>query len=126
MIWTFTQGKDAKRAKEIELQGWDYPAHLKGRHFAVVAHGDVEGVENVRRSLADWLTYSGLVPAGPKGQLDRYIDYWEPYATGHAHKDIAVQEEVRNVARTLLEAVQAVRAGRQVAAGGALQPPRRK
>jgi multimeric flavodoxin WrbA len=62
---TLTAGKDARRANEIELAGWDYPRHLAGRHFSVVVHGDVEGAENVRRSLSDWLCYMHLIPAGP-------------------------------------------------------------
>ncbi|WP_221938782.1 flavodoxin family protein [Mycobacterium sp. KBS0706] len=125
---TSTHGKDARRAKEIEMAGWDYPRHLAGRHFSVVVHGDVEGAEGVRRSLADWLTSMHLIPAGPLAEVDRYIGYWEPYATSHAalDADTAIQEEVRNAARTLLEAVLAQRAGRQVAAGSALQEPRQK
>ena len=125
---TLTHGKDAKRAKEIELDGWDYPGHLKGRLFSVIVHGDVEGVENVRRSVADWLRYMHLVPAGPPAELDRYIGYWEPYATSHdaLDADTAIQEEVRNAARTLLEAVQASRAGQQIAAGSGLKPVRQK
>lgn len=104
---TRTHGKDAKRAKEIELEGWDYPRHLAGRLFAIVSHGDVEGAEGVRRSVADWLTYMHLDPAGRMAELDRYIGYWKPYATSHDEldHDLAVQEEVRNAARTLLEAV---------------------
>ena len=45
-----------------------------------------------------------LVPAGPHAELDRYIGYWKPYATSHEELDAdkAVQEEVRNAARTLL------------------------
>lgn len=68
----------------------------------MVAHGDVEGVENVRRSIVDWLSYMHLVPAGPLALLDRYIGYWEPYATSHdaLGQDEAVQKEVRNAART--------------------------
>lgn len=27
-------------AKRIEQEGWDYPKHLAGRAFGVVAHGD--------------------------------------------------------------------------------------
>lgn len=125
---TLTHGKDAKRAKEIELDGWDYPRHLEGRLFSVIAHGDVEGAENVRRSVADWLRSMELVPAGPLAELDRYIGYWEPYATAHdaLDADTAIQEEVRNAARTLLEAVEASRAGRLVAAGSRLKQPRQK
>jgi hypothetical protein len=52
---TLTQGKDAKLAKAIELEGWDYPRHPGGRLFSVIVHGDVKGAENVRHSVADWL-----------------------------------------------------------------------
>jgi multimeric flavodoxin WrbA len=62
---TRTHGKDARRAKELELEGWPYPRHLAGRLFSVVVHGDAEGVENVRRSIADWLKFMRLLPAGP-------------------------------------------------------------
>ena len=125
---TSTQGKDAKKAKQLELDGWPYPRHLEGRLFSVVVHGDVEGAENVRRSLADWLRFMHLVPAGVPAELDRYIGYWEPYATSHdaLDKDTAIQEEVRNAARTLLEAVQARRSGHVVSAGDDLRQPRQK
>jgi multimeric flavodoxin WrbA len=125
---TSTHGKDAKKAKQLELDGWPYPRHLEGRLFSVVVHGDVEGAENVRRSLVDWLRFMHLVPAGVPAELDRYIGYWEPYATSHQalDRDHAIQEEVRNAARTLLEAVQARRAGRLVSAGDGLESPRQK
>lgn len=45
---SLTQGKDAKLAKEVELNGWNYPRHLEGRQFSVIVHSDVEGAENVR------------------------------------------------------------------------------
>ncbi|MBA3323872.1 MAG: flavodoxin family protein [Rhodobacteraceae bacterium] len=123
-----THGKDAQKAKEIELAGWDYPRHLAGRAFAVVVHGDVEGAENVRRAISDWLRFMDLQPAGKFAELDRYIGYWKPYATSHDEldADAAVQEEVRNAARTLLEAVTATRSGRMVAAGQDLRDPRPK
>lgn len=70
---TLTQGKDAKLAKALEFQGWNYPRHLAGRLFSVIVHGDVEGAENVRRSLSDWLCYMHLEPAGPLAEMDRYI-----------------------------------------------------
>ncbi len=125
---TSTHGKDAQTAKELELAGWPYPRHLEGRLFSVVVHGDVEGAENVRRSVTDWLRFMHLVPAGVPAELDRYIGYWEPYATSHEalDRDEAIQEEVRNAARTLLEAVQARRAGRLVSAGNGLDQPRQK
>jgi multimeric flavodoxin WrbA len=125
---TLTQGKKAQLAKQIELDGWSYPQHLKGRIFAAVVHGDVEGAENVRRSIADWLRAIGLRPAGPSAELDRYIGYWEPYATSHEalDRDTAMQEEVRNAARTLAEAVIAQREGKLVLAGEGLRQPRQK
>jgi multimeric flavodoxin WrbA len=125
---TRTQGKDAELAKRIELEGWDYPRHLAGRLFAVVVHGDVEGAENVRRSISDWLCFMHLCPAGPAAELDRYIGYWKPYATSHADldADTAVQDEVRNAARTLLEAVRAKLEGKLITAGEDLRQPRQK
>lgn len=125
---TRTGGKDAARAKEIELAGWDYPRHLAGRVFSVIVHGDAEGAENVRRSLSDWLRSMHLLPAGPAAELDRYIGYFEPYATSHDSLDAdrAVQEEVRNAAHTLLEAVRAKRAGTLVVPGRGLRDPRPK
>ncbi|HEY6483488.1 MAG TPA: flavodoxin family protein [Steroidobacteraceae bacterium] len=122
---TRTHGKDAKTAKALELAGWPYPRHLKGRLFACVVHGDTEGAANVRSNISDWLTSMELTAIAA---LDRYIGYWKPYATNHQELDLdlAVQEEVRNVARALLDGVQAVRSGRQVAAGADLRPPREK
>jgi multimeric flavodoxin WrbA len=125
---TSTHGKDAHKAKELELADWPYPRHLEGRVFSVVVHGDVEGVENVRRALADWLRFMKLKPAGPTAELDRYIGYWKPYATSHQELDADeyVQEEVRNAARTLLRAVQEQRQGRLIDAGEGLDQVRQK
>jgi multimeric flavodoxin WrbA len=125
---TRTQGKKADLAKRIELEGWDYPKHLAGRLFSVVVHGDVEGAENVRRSISDWLRFMHLRSAGSNAELDRYIGYWKPYATNHAEldADAALQDEVRNAARTLLEGVQAKLAGKFVSPGEELRQPRQK
>ena len=70
---------------------------LRGPAFEVAAggafvglddeHGDVEGAENVRRSVSDWLSFMGLEPGGNKAELDRYIGYWQPYATSHEALD---------------------------------------
>jgi hypothetical protein len=69
-----------------------------------------------------------LRPAGVKAELDRYIGYWQPYATSHAEldRDKAVQAEVANAATTLVEAVNAARSGRWVDAGSTLAEPRQK
>jgi multimeric flavodoxin WrbA len=125
---TRTHGKKAKEAKAIELAGWDYPRHLAGRLFSVIVHGDVEGAENVRRSVSDWLRFMHLCPAGPLAEVDRYIGYFQPYATSHEalDEDAAMQEEVRNAARTLLEGMLAERDGRLTSAGRNLRQPRQK
>jgi multimeric flavodoxin WrbA len=122
---TTTHGKDAQEAKTIELDGWDYPRHLKGRVFACVVHGDTEGAENAGHSISDWLTSMELTAAA---ELNRYIGYWKPYATSHQELDAdeAVQEEVRNAARALLQGVQATRSGLQIAPGADLKAPRGK
>ncbi|MBY5572172.1 flavodoxin family protein [Rhizobium leguminosarum] len=125
---TSTHGKHAKEAKELEMQGWDYPRHLSGRLFSVVVHGDTEGVENVRRSVSSWLTSMDLIPAGALAEVERYIGYWEPYATSHDafERGKVFQEEVRNAARTLLEGITSHRNGKMVAAGRGLKQPREK
>jgi multimeric flavodoxin WrbA len=112
---TRTQGKDPERAKAIELEGWPYPRHLAGRAFSVVVHGDAEGADTLRRSLVDWLTDMELVQAGRSSTLDRYVGYYEPYATSHEalDRDEYFQEEVRNAARSLANQVKSIRAGRR-------------
>ncbi|KAF0813984.1 hypothetical protein IGB42_01663 [Andreprevotia sp. IGB-42] len=125
---TSTHGKSAVKAKEIELAGWDYPKHLAGRAYGVVVHGDVAGIEGVRRGLCDWLDWMGLIDAGNSAQLDRYIGYYKPYATSHAEFDADedVQEEVRNVARAVASTVARIRKGELIPPDAALQRPRPK
>ena len=81
--------------------------------FSVVVHGDAAGAETLRRSLFDWLTDMELSPA-VNASLDRYIGYYEPYATSHdaLDADDAIQQEVRNAAASLVAAVRLVRDGR--------------
>jgi multimeric flavodoxin WrbA len=123
-----THGKRADEAKTLELAGWPYPRHLAGRLFAVVVHGDAAGAETLRRSMTDWASDMHLVSAGSLAELDRYVGYYEPYATNHQalDRDTAFQQEVRNAAATLAEAVIAQRAGRLVEAGKDLTEPRPK
>jgi multimeric flavodoxin WrbA len=125
---TTTDGKDPKKAKEIELAGWPFPRHLAGRLFSVVVHGDAAGTERLRESLSEWLCDMHLIPAAPMAQLDRYIGYYQPYASSHDALDLdtAVQEEVRNAARSLAVAVQLARSGKFPVADRALVDPRPK
>lgn len=110
---TTTHGKDPAAAKALELKGWDYPKHLAGRAYGLVVHGDVAGIEGVRRGLSDWLDWMGLIDAGAQARLDRYVGYYAPYATSHEalDADTALQAEVKNVARAVGQAVKALRAG---------------
>ncbi len=125
---TTTHGKDPKKAKALELKGWPYPKHLAGRTYGLVVHGDVAGIEGVRRALSDWLDWMGLIDAGAHARLDRFIGYYEPYATSHdvLDADTTVQEEVRNVARAVAEAVRELRAGRLSHPDADLRSPRPK
>ena len=93
-----------------------------------MVHGDVSGIEAVRRALADWLDWMGLIDAGERSQLDRMLGYYAPYATSHEalDADTGLQEDVRNVARALAEAVAALREGRLSMTGAALRMPRPK
>ena len=125
---TSTHGKKVQEAKQLELEGWDYPKHLAGRVYGVAVHGDVAGIEGVRRALSDWLDWMGLIDAGAAARLDRFIGYYKPYATSHDEldHDEAVQEEARNVARALAVAVADLRAGRLSAPDSGLIRPRPK
>jgi multimeric flavodoxin WrbA len=110
---TSTGGKDAQKAKDIEMKGWGYPRHLAGRAYAVVVHGDAAGAETLRRALSDWLADMGLLSAGHHATIDRYVGYYESYAASHAALDAdrAFQEETRNAARALVKAVKLLRRG---------------
>jgi len=125
---TSTAGKNVDKAKALEMAGWDYPKHLAGRAYGLIVHGDVAGIEGSRRGLSDWLDWMGFIDAGAQARLDRYIGYYEPYATSHdtLDNDEMVQEETRNVARAVAKAVVELRAGRLQAVQPKLTPPRRK
>jgi multimeric flavodoxin WrbA len=125
---TSTHGKNAEEAKALELSGWPYPRHLAGRLFSVVVHGDAAGAETLRRVMSDWASDMHLIPAGGQAELDRYVGYYEPYATSHAalDRDEAFQQEVRNAALTLAEAVTVKREGGLAEPGADLREPRPK
>lgn len=125
---TSTSGKKPAKAKEIEMAGWDYPQHLAGRAYGLIVHGDVAGVEESRRALSDWLDWMGFIDAGAQARLDRYIGYYEPYATSHEalDRDEAVQQEARNVALAVAGVISELRAGRLQAVKPNLPRPRQK
>ncbi|MGD9904785.1 MAG: flavodoxin family protein [Vicinamibacterales bacterium] len=128
--FTSTGGKDPARAKALELDGdgWHYPKHLAGRAFAVVAHGDAAGPENLRRMLVDWLTDLGMVQAGPLAALDTWIGWYEPYATSHEalddDPDLFVQ--VEQAARSLAALTADIRSGHYRSPAAGLHSPKEK
>lgn len=125
---TSTHGKKPEEAKALEMKGWDYPQHLAGRVYGVVVHGDVAGIEGTRRGLSDWLDWMGLVDAGSQARLDRYVGYYQPYATSHEALDVdeGLQAEVRNVAGAVANAVRELRAGTLSQPDRGLARPRQK
>src|SRR5688572_1114598 len=125
---TSTHGKHADEAKALELAGWPYPRHLAGRLFSAVVHGDTIGAETLRRGLMDWAADMHLTSAGARGEVDGYVGYYEPYATSHQalDRDEDFQQEVRNAAIALRDAVVARRNGKMIEAGAQLPEPRPK
>lgn len=125
---TSTGGKKAALAKQLEVSGWGYRQHLAGRAYGLVVHGDVAGIDDARRALSDWLDWMGFIDAGTSARLDRYIGYYEAYAGSHEalDRDLAVQEEARNVARAVAYTVVELRSGRLQAVQPVLSRPRRK
>jgi multimeric flavodoxin WrbA len=125
---TSTHGKTVEEAKALELAGWPYPQHLAGRVFSVVVHGDYGGEDAARSAIAAWLRDSGLIEAGHLSQLAALVGYMQPYATSHEEldRDTAFQEEVRNAARSLVQAVKLLRSGKLNQPDAGLRLPRRK
>jgi hypothetical protein len=60
--------------------------------------------------------------------VGRYLGYYEPYATSHddLDADVALQEEVRNAALSLIETVRQIRSGRYRSPDEGLEDPRKK
>ena len=128
--YTSTGGKDPAKAKALELEGdgWSYPKHLAGRAFAVVAHGDAAGPENLRRMLVDWLTDIGMIQAGPLAALDTWIGWYKPYATSHddLDNDSALFTQIEHAARSLATMCAQIRSGGYQAPNAGLHSPREK
>jgi hypothetical protein len=69
-----------------------------------------------------------LIQAGSSGGLDRYVGYYQPYATSHdaLDRDEAFRNEVRNAAESLVETVTQIRDGRHQRPDEDLEAPRKK
>lgn len=109
---TSTNGKDPSLAKDLELNGWNYPRHLQGRVYSLVVHGDTQGVDEVKNCLSSWLNEIMLIPSSVFGSVGRYIGYYGSYAESHQEldQDFAIMEEVQNSAEALAMNVVAERA----------------
>src|SRR5262249_52811546 len=105
---------------DVELKGWPYPRHVAGGVFWGGVHGDAAGAENLRRILSDWMSDIGMIPSGHLALVDRYVGYLAPYATSHddLDRDTDIQDDVRNAASALVQAVTDRRWGKP-------QPPER-
>ena len=125
---TKTGGKNPKKAKELELSGWDYPKHLSGRAFSVVTHADAAGAEDLKRMLTDWLVDLGMIQAGASGIADTFIGYYKPYATSHEEldQDTMAVGLVKNAAMSLSQMVSLIRTGRYEAPDRDLDSVREK
>jgi len=69
-----------------------------------------------------------LVPAGRAALVDGYVGYYKPYANSHEDldHDEDFHEEVRNAARSLVNAVRLLRRGKLTQPDAALHDPRPK
>lgn len=97
-----------------------YTAHFADRAYGVVVHGQGAAIDSTRPLLTGWLDAMGMVDSDSFAALDRHIGYHESSIEERADEgDDDCQEEVRNVARAVRNAVTEQRAGR-------LTPPERR
>lgn len=90
-----------------------YTAHFADRAYGVVVHGKGAAIDSTRPLLSGWLDAMGMVDSDSFATLDRHLGYHEPSIEEQAADgDEDCQEEVRNVARAVGNAVTDLRAGR--------------
>ncbi len=97
-----------------------YTSHFADRAYGVVIHGHGAAIDSTRPMLTGWLDDMGMVDSDSFATLDRHLGYHEASLDEPVHDgDEDCQEEVRNVARAVRNAVTELRAGR-------LTPPERR
>ena len=90
-----------------------YTAHFADRAYGVGVHGNGAAIDSTRPLLRGWLDAMGMVDSDSFATLDRHLGYHESSLEEHATEgDHDCQEEVRNVARAVGNAVAELRAGR--------------
>ena len=97
-----------------------YTAHFADRAYGVVVHGHSAAIDSTRYLLTGWLDAMGMVDSDSFATLDRHLGYHEADGAEQTFDgDADCQDEVRNVARAVRNAVTELRAGR-------LTPPERR
>ena len=124
---TSTSGKNADESEGDRARGWPYPKHLAGRVYGLIVHGDVAGIE-YGRALCRLARLDGAYRRRAKARLDRFIGYYEPYATSHEalDKDKAMLAEAANVTKAVAQAVAELRAGKLPQPDSGFTDPRPK
>jgi hypothetical protein len=97
--------QEAEEAKALELKGWDYPKHLARRVYGLCRPRRRRRHRRARAAPLRLARLDGPRRRRRQARLDRFIGYYEPYATSHdaLDRDEAVQEETRNVARAVAQ-----------------------
>jgi multimeric flavodoxin WrbA len=102
------------------LSAAGYSVHFADRAYGVVVHGHSQASAKARSLLSNWLDAMGMVDADSFATLDRHLGYHDTPADDEAPASEGdYQEEVRNVARAVRNAVTELRAGR-------VPPPERR
>ena len=113
-------------ALDLTLERWRFSVQEESTVAGSVAGdaGDAEGADTLRRSLVDWFSDMKMIQSGAASVLGRYIGYYEPYATSHEalDNDTAVQDEVRNVARSVARQIRQLRNGQDEPDSGLPEP----
>lgn len=106
--------KDYEKSKELERgpqKGgesiWNYHLNkvLAGRRFALLIHGDSDGVDQVSNSISDTLKWMGMVEASPWSDQSRHIGYMEPYSDSHDFIDKDVISSINSAITGLIDSV---------------------
>lgn len=100
------------------LSAAGYTAHFSERAYGVVVHGRSAAFDSTRPLLTGWLDAMGMLDSDSFAALDRHLGYHDADVET-PDGDADCQEEVRNVARAVCNAVTELRAGR-------LSPPERR
>ena len=80
---TSTDGKEAEEGQGDRAGRLEYPKHSPAAPSGVVVHGDVAGIEGAAPRAVRLARHGPGAGRQRRATLDRYIGYYEPYATSH-------------------------------------------